>query len=78
MVIKLNWARDSNIPYPNIWHSFKAKRPNTDKLREYVIKDVTEHQFDEVFDLFIKSYASSEPIAVATSIGNILLENALI
>lgn len=67
MALKLNWTRDPNVSYPNTWQSFKAKGPNTDELREYVIKDVTEDHFDEIFDLFVKSYAVAEPIAVVTS-----------
>lgn len=49
------WQRPSNIPFPSVWLTFKAKDVDSDNLIEYRVQDLTEEDFEVAFD-HMKTY----------------------
>lgn len=56
----LEWRRPANIPYPNVWTTFKAKDLDSDELVEYRIQDVPEDRFDDVIQHMIDNFCRDE------------------
>lgn len=60
--IVLEWKRPQTLEYPKVWHTFKARDLNSDKLVEYRIEDLTESRIADVLDHMCKNYVPDEPI----------------
>lgn len=60
--MSLYWTRPSEIPYPNVWVRFKAKDIDSDKLVEYRIQDVTDEDFDAVYNNMKAFFFHDEPL----------------
>lgn len=56
------WERPNNIPYPNVWLRFKAKDLDSDNLVQYRIQDVTEQDFDAVYENMKAFFFHDEPL----------------
>lgn len=59
--IKFKWERNPNVSYPNVWSTFKAKAPQSDELREYVVRDITEEEYKQASEL-IDTFVVVEPL----------------
>lgn len=64
------FKRPENIPFPKVWHTFKAKDLDG-SLTSYDIQDLPPDQFDEAVSLMKQNYLTDEPLAKVT---NLLLE----
>lgn len=60
MSYTFKWTKSSNIPYPNVWHRFKAKGLDSEELIDYSIRDIPEHRFDEAIDHLMNNYVHDE------------------
>lgn len=58
----LKWKRPESLEYPKVWHTFKARDLDSDKLVEYQIQDLPLERVDEIFDFMFKNYIVDEPI----------------
>ncbi|XP_063706456.1 uncharacterized protein LOC134835507 [Culicoides brevitarsis] len=57
-----NWRRPSNLPFPQIWHTFTA--PDLDGTSvSYEIRDLPPLRFSEACELMIEHYIPDEPLA---------------
>lgn len=63
--INFKWVRNSDILYPNVWHTFKSKAPQCSEEREYVVRDPTPEEYKSAVPL-IEDFLSREPTCVAT------------
>lgn len=52
------FKRPENLPYPKVWHTFKAKDGSS-----YEIKDLPAEQFEEAVQLMTQNYLTDEPLA---------------
>lgn len=57
------WKRPDTIEYPKIWHTFKARDLDSDKLVEYRIQDLPLNRFDDAYAHMVGNYNQDEPIA---------------
>lgn len=64
-IIRLKWKRPDSVEYPKVWHRFKARDLNSDKLVEYRIEDLLESRADDVFKHMKDNYLADEPITQA-------------
>lgn len=55
------FKRLETVPYPNIWHRFKAQDCDSDKIVNYIIQDIPEDRFEEAIEQMIHSYCYEEP-----------------
>lgn len=60
MSIELIWKPNPNVPYPNVWNTFKAKDIDNDELVEYRIESLPENRFDDIFNLYME-FVQTEP-----------------
>lgn len=61
-MVKFNWKRDPQLPFPKTWFTFEAKDLENDKLVKYSIRDLTEDRFEEAFHLMSTDYLRNEPM----------------
>lgn len=74
-IISLNEAitnkNSSPIPRrygpPVIWHTFKAKDTDSDKMVEYHIRNLPKWRNNEAVDLMVHYYLKEEPLSVVHS-----------
>lgn len=57
------WTRPVTVPYPSVWHTFKARGvdQDDDKLVSYVIQDLPEDRFEEAIEHMIGIFIHDEP-----------------
>lgn len=60
--MSIYWTRSNDIPYPNVWVSFKAKDVDSENLVEYRIQDVTEDDFEAVYENMKAFFFHDEPL----------------
>ncbi|XP_058116220.1 uncharacterized protein LOC131287958 [Anopheles ziemanni] len=61
----MSWERPSDVPYPNVWWTFKAPDPDRDDggLATYTVEDLTEDRFEDAIELFTEHFLDDEPLA---------------
>lgn len=62
MALSLKWKRPETLEYPKIWHTFKARDLDSDKLVEYRIQDLPLDRIDDAFEHMFAYYVREEPI----------------
>lgn len=63
-----SYKRPESIPYPNIWHRFKARDCDSDEIVNYYIQDVPEDRFDDAIEQMVHSYCYEEPTNASKSL----------
>lgn len=63
-IIHMKWKRPDSVPYPKVWHRFKARDLNSDKLVEYRIEDLAEERAEEAYKHMRDNYLAGEPVTV--------------
>lgn len=61
----MKWKRSNSVEYPKVWHRFKARDLNSDKLVEYRIEDLTEDRAEDAYQHMRDNYLAGEPVTVA-------------
>lgn len=61
--LALIWKRPDTIEYPKVWHTFKARDLDSDKLVEYRIQDLPLDRVDDAYAHMVANYNQDEPIA---------------
>lgn len=56
------FVRPANVPFPQVWHTFKAKDLDG-TITDYEIKDLPLEHFDEAVNLMKLNYLPDEPFA---------------
>lgn len=56
------FERPSNIPYPNVWHRFQLKDPNSHELVHYRIEDLTPNRYEDAIDHLMKYFLPDETL----------------
>lgn len=59
------WTRPSEVPFPSVWHTFKAKDVDSDELVTYVVQDLPEERYEEGIDHMIGIFIHDEPMCRA-------------
>lgn len=62
------WHRPETIEYPKLWHIFKAKDVNSNKMVEYRIEDLPESRFGDAISTMVQYFCSQEPLSKAYGI----------
>lgn len=60
--IILSWNRPTSVEYPKIWHTFKARDVNNDKLVEYTIQDLPQSRANDAYKHMYEGYIQDQPI----------------
>uniref|UniRef100_A0A336LMK9 CSON004143 protein n=1 Tax=Culicoides sonorensis TaxID=179676 RepID=A0A336LMK9_CULSO len=60
------WKRPSNVPFPSVWMTFKAKDLETDNLVEYRVQDLPEEYYDEALKLMEMDFLKDEAMCNTT------------
>lgn len=61
------WTRPANVPYPSVWHTFRAKDVDSDQLVNYVVQDLPEERFEEAIGHMLGIFIHDEPTCEAKS-----------
>lgn len=61
-VTNLKWKRPVTTEFPKVWHTFKARDLDSDKLVEYRIQDLPLERAEEAFEHMFANYIKDEPI----------------
>uniref|UniRef100_A0A1L8DAG3 N-acetyltransferase domain-containing protein n=1 Tax=Nyssomyia neivai TaxID=330878 RepID=A0A1L8DAG3_9DIPT len=61
----MSWKRSENVGFPQIWHTFEAKDPDSGQSVKYRVQDLPEDRYDEVLDLMKYIFLKEEILAVA-------------
>lgn len=64
-IVPMQWKRPDWIEYPKVWHRFKARDFNSDKLVEYRIEELLESKAEEAFEHMRQNYLVDEPLSQA-------------
>lgn len=72
MSYAFKWTKSPAIPYPNVWHRFKAKGLDGEELIDYSIRDIPEDRFEEAIDHLMNNYVHDEPMCASR--GNFIPE----
>ncbi|XP_058456539.1 uncharacterized protein LOC131433932 [Malaya genurostris] len=59
------WIRPANVPYPSVWHTFKAKDIDSDRLVNYVVQDLPEERFTDAVNHMLGIFIYDEPMCRA-------------
>lgn len=59
------WTRPANVPYPSVWHTFRAKDVDSDQMVNYVVQDLPEERFEEAIDHMLNIFIYDEPMCEA-------------
>uniref|UniRef100_A0A336LW64 CSON004142 protein n=1 Tax=Culicoides sonorensis TaxID=179676 RepID=A0A336LW64_CULSO len=62
------WKRPSNVPFPSVWLTFKAKDLETDNLVEYRVQDLPEEYYDKALKLMELDFLRDEAMCSATEL----------
>lgn len=65
--IKLSWTRPDAITYPKVWHTFKAREVESDRLVEYRIQDLPQSRAEDAYKHMFENFIQDEPIAAQFS-----------
>jgi hypothetical protein len=69
----MNFKRPENIPFPQVYHTFKARDKDTEKLIEYRIQDLPEEFFDKAIEMYATQFLPDEPMCTAKKLsGNVI------
>ena len=63
--ISLKWKRPDSVEYPKVWHRFRARDLNSDKLVEFRIEDLLESRVEDAFIHMKENYLKDEPFSEA-------------
>lgn len=63
-LISMKWKRPDSVEYPKVWHRFKARDLNSDRLVEYRIQDLTDERAEEAYEHMRQNYLAGEPVTV--------------
>lgn len=63
-LIHMKWKRPDSVEYPKVWHKFKARDVNSEKMVEYRIEDLTEARVKEAYQHMRDNYLTGEPVSV--------------
>ncbi|XP_063698460.1 uncharacterized protein LOC134829346 [Culicoides brevitarsis] len=64
----MSWTRPSNIPFPSVWHTFKAKDLDSDELVEYRVQDMPPEYHQKAMDLMQFDFLRDEVLCASTEI----------
>jgi hypothetical protein len=56
----LSFKRPSDLPFPIVYHKFKAKDKDSDEIIEYQIQDLLEEDYEQAVELLTTDYAPDE------------------
>ncbi|XP_058839035.1 uncharacterized protein LOC131695457 [Topomyia yanbarensis] len=59
------WTRPPNPPIPTVWHTFKAKDVDSDRLVTYRVQDLTEDRYEDMIQHFLNHFIEEEPFSVS-------------
>lgn len=62
------FVRPETLPFPEIFHKFKAKDKNSDDIIEYRVQDLPEDSFESALDLIAKHFVTHETFCVCKGI----------
>lgn len=54
------FKRPSDLPFPIVYHKFKAKDKDSDEIIEYQIQDLLEEEYEKAVELLTTDYAPEE------------------
>jgi len=57
------FTRPIDLPFPIIYHKFKAKDKDSDELIEYQIQDLLEEDYEKAVELFTTDYLPEESLS---------------
>jgi hypothetical protein len=57
--------RPENLKFPQVFHKFKAKDLNSDKIIEYHVQDLPEELFESALNLFAEHYFPYELMSIS-------------
>lgn len=64
------FIRPENLTFPQIYHTFKAKDRNNEKLVEYRIQDLLEEDYERALDLMMSDFVPEENLCLCRGIEN--------
>lgn len=64
------FKRPSNIPYPNVWHRFQLKDPNSGELVHYRIQDLTSNRYEDAVKHLVQYFLPDETICESRNLAN--------
>ncbi|XP_062564730.1 uncharacterized protein LOC134227318 [Armigeres subalbatus] len=59
------WTRPASVPFPSVWHTFRAKDVDSDQLVNYVVQDLPEDRFEEAINHMLGIFIHDEPMCHA-------------
>ncbi|XP_058839033.1 uncharacterized protein LOC131695420 [Topomyia yanbarensis] len=64
------WTRPADVPYPSVWHTFKAKALDSDELVSYVVQDLPEDRFVDGINHMLGIFIYDEPMCRAKKLAD--------
>ncbi|XP_031616505.1 uncharacterized protein LOC116336654 isoform X2 [Contarinia nasturtii] len=61
----LKWRRPETIEFPKVWHTFKVRDMDTDKLVEYRIQDLPSDRTEEILEHLVANFIQDAPVLQA-------------
>lgn len=61
-----HWERPSSVPFPSVWHTFKAKDLETENLIEYRVQDMPEEYHKKALELMEFDFLRDEAMCSST------------
>lgn len=68
VVMSSIWRRPANLEHPQIWHTFKAKDIDSDKLVEYRVQDLPFDRYRDAIDHISGDFLKDEPFCLSKDI----------
>ncbi|XP_058839032.1 uncharacterized protein LOC131694575 [Topomyia yanbarensis] len=62
------WKRPDHIPYPHVWHTFRARDPTSKQLVTYRVQDLPPNRLDDAVDHMCKYFLRDEPICASLNL----------
>ncbi|XP_055607212.1 uncharacterized protein LOC129754966 [Uranotaenia lowii] len=56
----MQWQRPDCVPFPSVWHRFKAMAGTGDQMGYYVVQDLPSDRVEETFDLLAEPFTRDE------------------
>ncbi|XP_055684452.1 uncharacterized protein LOC129790768 [Lutzomyia longipalpis] len=65
-----DWTRPSNVEFPKVWTTFRAKHPTTQEIWKFEVKDLPVERFDEAEDIMIEHFLNEEQMCKSKGVSN--------
>lgn len=59
------FKRPESLSFPQIYHKFKAKDKNSEKIVEYRVQDLQEHYFERCVDFMVQYFLPDETFCIS-------------